>query len=202
MKDDEILKKYLPEKSLKQVMKWIVQKKVHLKITRARGSKLGDYRPPIKYPNHRISINHNLNKYSFLITLVHEIAHLNVWENHKNMVAPHGTEWKTEYRKLMKVILKNDIFPNELHQAISQSIINSKASSTSETALLRILNKYNDDSFGTHLENLSENAVFKIENGTVFKKGKKRRTRYLCLNLFNNKQYVFHPLTSVMEIIT
>lgn len=62
MKEKEILKEYLPERSINQVMKWIVQKNVHLKITKNRRSKLGDYRPPINYSNHRISINHYLSE--------------------------------------------------------------------------------------------------------------------------------------------
>ena len=200
MKEDEILEEYLPEKSISQVLKWIVQKKVHLKITRDRSSKLGDYRPPINYSNHRISINHNLNKYSFLITFVHEMAHLNVWEIHQNKVAPHGIEWKTEYRKLMKVILKNHIFPTDIHEVLLQSIINSKASSTSDIKLSRLLKKYDNTSYGTDLENLPEKALFQIENGNKFIKGEKRRIRYICKNVNNNKMYLFHPLTSVVEV--
>jgi len=200
MKDDEILKEYFPERSLGQVMKWIVQKKIHLKITRGRKSKLGDYRPPINYSNHRISINHDLNQYSFLITFVHEIAHLNVWETHRNRVAPHGIEWKTEYRKLINVILKNDVFPNDIKEVLKLSIINSKASSTSELQLTRILQRYDHNSFGVSLENIPENSIFQTENGSRYTKGKKRRTRYLCNNIQNNKQYLFHPLVSVVEI--
>ena len=201
MKDDEILVEYLPKKSVKQVMKWIVQKKVHLKITRGRRSKLGDYRPPVNYSNHRISVNHDLNKYSFLITFVHEMAHLNVWEIHQNKVSPHGIEWKAEYRKLMKVVLKNNIFPNDIHQVLSQSIVNSKASSTSELQLTRVLKKYDANSFGISLEDIPENSIFQTESGVQYRKGKKRRTRYLCINLQNNKQYLFHPLSSVVEVI-
>ncbi len=200
MKEKEILKQYLPEKSINQVMKWIVQKKVHLKITRNRSSKLGDYRPPITHPNHRISINHNLNSYSFLITFVHEMAHLNVWESHQNTVAPHGIEWKTEYRKLMKVVLKNNVFPVDIHEVLLQSIINSKASSSADIKLSRVLKKYDEHNAGTHLEDLPDDSLFKTENGNVFKKGKKQRTRYLCLNIENKRQYLFHPLTPVKEL--
>lgn len=200
MKEKEILKSYLPEKSIDQVMEWIIQKKVYLKITKTRSSKLGDYRPPIVHPVHRISINHNLNHYAFLITFVHELAHLIVWENYKNQVAPHGVEWKTEYQKLMTIILKNDIFPKDIKDVLAQSIINSKASSGADIRLSRVLKKYDKHLADTHLEDLKENAIFKTKNGIVFKKGKKRRIRYLCYNVNNNKQYLFHPLTPVDEI--
>ena len=200
MSEKEILKEYLPESSVNQVMKWIVQKKVHLKITRGRSSKLGDYRPPVNYSNHRISINHNLNAFSFLITFVHELAHLNVWEKHQNTVAPHGIEWKTEYRKLMKVVMKNSIFPDDIQEVLTKSIINSKASSTADLQLSRVLKKYDKNSVETHLEDLPENTTFRTENGRLFKKGAKRRTRYLCQNIMNNRQYLFHPLTPVKEV--
>ena len=39
-------------------------------------------------------MNNNLNKYSFLITITHEIAHMMIWEKHQNKVDPHGEEWK------------------------------------------------------------------------------------------------------------
>ena len=197
MKEKEILKEYLPERSINQVMEWIVQKNVHLKITRTRSSKLGDYRPPVVHPNHRISINHNLNPFSFLITFVHELAHLNVWEDHKNKVAPHGIEWKTEYRKLMQVMLANNIFPDDIHKVLLESIINSKASSTSDLKLSRVLKKYDEHISDTHLEDLPEDSIFQTTKGVEFKKGKKQRTRYLCQNINNKKQYLFHPLTPV-----
>jgi len=200
MKEKEILKDYLPENSLDQVMKWIVQKNVHLKITRSRSSKLGDYRPPVAHPVHRISINHNLNPYSFLITFVHELAHLIVWENHNNLVSPHGTEWKSEYRKLMEIILTKNIFPSDLLKALRISIKNSKASSSSDLNLSRVLKKYDRQADGVHLEDLPENVIFQTETGIRFIKGKKRRTRYLCQNVQNKKQYLFHPLTPVNEI--
>ena len=197
MKEKEILKEYLPERSINQVMKWIVQKNVHLKITKNRRSKLGDYRPPVNHSNHRISINHNLNPFAFLITFVHELAHLNVWESDKNAVSPHGIEWKTEYRSLMNTILEDNIFPDDIREVLSKSIVNSKASSSSDLKLSRILKKYDKYKLVTHLEDLHENAIFQIENGNKFKKGIKKRTRYLCLNLQNKKQYLFHPLTPI-----
>ncbi len=200
MKEEEILKEYLPEKSIGQVMKWIVQKNVHLKITKSRSSKYGDYRPPVVHANHRISINHNLNPYAFLITFVHEMAHLNIWEIHKNKVVPHGVEWKKEYQNLMNLILQIDVFPLDIKEVLSKSIINSKASSSSDLKLSRILKKYDKDNQITHLEDLPEEMIFRIENGNVFKKGIKRRTRYLCLNIQNKKQYLFHPLTPVTEL--
>ena len=60
------------------------------KVKKSRSSKYGDYRPPLKGSNHLITINYDMNKYAFLITLVHEIAHLTNWNKHKDKVKPHG----------------------------------------------------------------------------------------------------------------
>ena len=204
-KDDKsILREYLPETAVAQVSKWIVSNKVHLKITRNRKTKLGDYRPPIHHPNHRISVNHNLNPYSFLITFVHELAHLLVFEDYKTTVQPHGAEWKKAYRRLMLVMLKNDIFPSDIQQVLSKSIVNAKASSTAELELSRVLLRYDPESSHdnneSRVEDLTKNTVFQTQNGMQFKKGEKQRTRYKCLNLQNNRIYLFHPLTPVKEM--
>ena len=202
--DKSILKQYLPAAAVDQVSKWIVRNKVHLKITRNRKTKLGDYRPPIHHPNHRISVNHNLNPYSFLITFVHELAHLQVFEDYKTAVQPHGAEWKTAYRRLMLVMLKNDIFPSDIKQVLSKSIVNAKASSTAELELSRVLLRYDSedsrDKNEARVEDLTKNTVFQTQNGMQFKKGEKQRTRYKCLNLQNNRQYLFHPLTPVRKL--
>jgi len=198
--DKSILKEYLPGAAVEQVSKWIVRNKVHLKITRNRKTKLGDYRPPIHHPNHRITVNHNLNPYSFLITFVHELAHLQVFENYKTTVLPHGAEWKKAYRRLMLAMLKNDIFPDDVKQALSRSIVNAKASSTAELELSRLLLQYDENQNETRVEDLSKNTIFRTENGMQFKKGEKQRTRYKCLNLQNNRIYLFYPLTPVKEI--
>lgn len=198
--DKIVLKEYLPEAAIEQVYSWIVHYKIHLKITRNRRTKLGDYRPPIRHPNHRISINYDLNPYAFLITFVHELAHLQVFEAYKNKVRPHGKEWKASYRKLMLEIMSADVFPSDIRQSISKSIVNAKASSTSELELSRILMKYDKENSTIRVEDLSLHSHFQTENGRRFKKGEKQRSRYKCLNLQNNRLYLFHPLTPVKKI--
>ncbi|HKP31618.1 MAG TPA: hypothetical protein VJT83_02790, partial [Chitinophagaceae bacterium] len=65
----EYLNNYLPEGAGEIVMHYLQEYHVHLTITRERKSILGDYRHATRDRNHRISVNGNLNKYSFLITL-------------------------------------------------------------------------------------------------------------------------------------
>jgi len=207
MTEKEILIQYIPETAIEPVYNSIVAHKIHFKITRSRKTKLGDYRPPIRYPHHRITINHDLNQYSFLITYIHELAHLLVYEQYKNRVAPHGKEWKQIYKDLMNEFLILDIFPKDIETVLERSIQNSpegipkvKASSTSDLKLSRILLQYDKSNEHTHVEELPDEAIFETQNGKQFKKGERVRTRYKCRNLHNKRTYLFHPLTPVIPV--
>ena len=79
----ELLNKYLPENTGKIFADWIIKYGIYIRITGNRATKHGDYRPPGRNKYHSITINHNLNKYAFLITFVHEMAHLLVWMQYK-----------------------------------------------------------------------------------------------------------------------
>jgi predicted SprT family Zn-dependent metalloprotease len=84
----------MPKGSGELIFKYLHDYKVHLTITRGRKTVLGDYRHSTGHQNHRISVNGNLNKYAFLITLIHELAHLLTFIQFGNRVAAHGKEWK------------------------------------------------------------------------------------------------------------
>jgi predicted SprT family Zn-dependent metalloprotease len=68
--------------------------------------------------NHRISVNGNLNKFSFLITLLHELAHLLAFENYGNRIQAHGKEWKFVYSNLLKDFIDKKIFPPDVESAL------------------------------------------------------------------------------------
>jgi len=196
----KILAEYLPEIAVQPVADLIVKYNIHFRISRSRRTKLGDYRPPINQPHHKISVNHDLNQYAFLITFIHEVAHLIVFEKYKTRVSlPHGAEWKREYRDLMQTFINLKVFPKDVEKEVSRSIINSKASSTAEIELTRILRSYDENKKEgvTHLEDLPEGSTFVIKTGRRFKKGTKRRVRFMCQNIDNQRWYLFHPLTEV-----
>ncbi len=107
----DAIKRYIPAASAAAVLNYLHEYKVHLTVTRERKSVLGDYRHATTFNTHRISINGNLNKYSFLITLIHELAHLVTFMQYRHRVDPHGKEWKRIYALLLKDFLNTDIFP-------------------------------------------------------------------------------------------
>ena len=77
---------------------------------------MGDYRPPYAGQGHRISINYDLNSYSFLVTTVHEFAHLLTWNEHKRKAKPHGAEWKANFKRMMRPFFEKEVFPISGHR--------------------------------------------------------------------------------------
>lgn len=190
---------FLPEGSFEQVVQYIHHYKVHLTITKHRKSVLGDYRHSGWGSNHRISVNGSLNKYEFLITLLHELAHLLTFELHKNRVEPHGKEWKAQYSRLLVDFVQQKIFPADIEKALQKSILNPAATANGETDLLLVLRKYDAPRRPGLLpvEEVPEGALFQTENGRVFKKGPRRRKRFECVELKTGLRYTFSPISEV-----
>lgn len=198
----QALAEFLPEGSFEQVIQYINRYKVHLTVTRARKTVLGDYRHATHGKNHRISINGNLNKYEFLITLLHELAHLLTFEQFSNRVDPHGKEWKQIYGTLLSDFVGLNLFPPDIEAALRTSIMNPAATANGEIDLLLVLRRYNPSQKNGFqpLESLPAGTVFQTENGRVFQKGEKRRKRYMCLEIKTGHLYTFSPISEVRPI--
>jgi SprT protein len=192
------LNDYLPEGSFDDVAAYLHEYKVHLTVTRERKTVLGDYRNSVLNRNHRISVNGNLNKYSFLITLLHELGHLLAFEKYGNKIPPHGTQWKNEFGKILARFITKKIFPHDIEAELLRSLKNPAASSCAEAGLLRILKKYDPHKPGFYfIEELSPNSFFKVKGGKIFNKGNKIRKRYLCKEVSSGKLFLFSPVAEV-----
>lgn len=199
-RNQSILYKYIPEKAVPTISEWIFTFDFKLRIKKSRSTKLGDYRPPFKGQNHLITINYDMNKYAFLITLIHEVAHLSNWNKHKDNVKPHGEEWKIHYKLLMQQFLIPDVFPNDVILALRKYMNNPAASSCSDTNLLRVLKRYDDKQNTVMLEELKEGSIFSYNEDRLFIKGEKGRKRFKCKEISTKRMYLFNPLTEVVEI--
>ena len=194
----EYLQRYLPAESGPLVMQYLYQYKVHLTITRERKTLYGDYRHATHDRNHRISVNGNLNKFSFLITLVHELAHLVTFQQFGNRVASHGKEWKQLFAFLLKDFVTAGIFPEDIRQALVQSMHDLPASSCADDNLMRVLKRYDNNSPDiVMVEQIPEGNLFALEDGRIFKRGKKLRKRYQCIEVKTRKEYLFSPVYEV-----
>src|SRR4249919_3768584 len=138
----EHLNNYLPAGASEKLLEYLHRYKVHLTITRSRKSILGDYRHATHTDHHRISVNGSLNKYAFLITLIHEIGHLVTFQQYGNRVSSHGKEWKLAYRLVLEDFLHLKLFPADLHKALLKSLHDLPASSCSDVNLTRVLKNY------------------------------------------------------------
>jgi SprT protein len=194
------LQDYVPPGTYEAVLQYLRQYKVHLTVARERKSILGDYRHRTHQEHHRISVNGNLNKFSFLITLLHELAHLVTFEQFGHRVMAHGQEWKTIYGQFLRQFLEHKIFPGDIEQELLLSLKNPAASSCAEEGLLRVLRRYDANNNGHKLlEELPAGAIFRIHDGRVFQKGVQLRKRFQCTELSTKKVYLFSPVYEVSE---
>ena len=185
----------IPKASIPLIKKWIKELNILVKIKKSRNTKLGDFTVN-KKEEYLISINKDLNKYAFLITLTHEIAHAFVWEKYKRKVAPHGIEWKITFKEMMLNFLNADIFPDDLLRPLSKHIKNPKASTVNDYNLSDMLRKY-DSNKQLILSEIPDGSIFSTLNGRQFVKLNKLRKRYKCKATDSNKIYLFNPLAVV-----
>ena len=193
----EYLDKYLPPGASEKLLEYLHRYKVHLTITKTRKSILGDYRHATGTDNHRISVNGSLNKYAFLITLIHEIGHLITYQQYGNRVNAHGKEWKLAYRNVLEDFLRLKLFPPDLHQTLLKSLHNLPASSCSDVSLTRVLKNYDAPDKTVLVESIPVGRLFKTEDGKIFKRGKQIRKRIECIEPRSGKLYLFSPVYEV-----
>ena len=194
-----VLTRYLPAAFIETVVDLLVSYPVQFKILKPRKTKLGDFRAN-RDGLHQITINGNLNPYSFLITTIHEFAHLVTYEEHGHRVKPHGKEWQLTYSKMMYPVIQSGELPLDISVALTNSLINVKASSCTDQKLHRVLLKYDAKEEGTVLlEDLDKKSKFEL-NGRVFVKGNLRRTRYVCEDSSTQRLYLINALAQVKAI--
>ena len=185
---------YVPEKSITQLQFWIDELGVFIKLTKPRRTKLGDFK--IHKEQLVISINNNLNPYSFLITLTHELAHAFVYKNYKNTKDPHGKEWQLMFKSMLLNFLTPDYFPKDILVVLSLHIRKPNASTLSDIKLSSVLKTY--DTYKTIIiSDINEGEEFNLSNGRSFIRGLKLRKRYRCIEKHTKKVYLFHPLADV-----
>ena len=169
-------------------------------VSKSRHSKLGDYRfSPQK--GHQITVNRNLNSYAFLVTYLHEVAHLLTYLAYKNKVLPHGEEWKNSFRSIFEPILEEGLLPDELINVLKSYLVNPSATSTGHGPLVDVLKTYDASNTSITLHALPENQIFLLKNLALIK-GKLRRTRYFCREAKTGKLYLVAKNAQVTPLET
>ncbi|MDG1728726.1 MAG: SprT-like domain-containing protein [Algibacter sp.] len=186
------LQDYIPANALASVLKLLNQDNLLVKVKSERKTRHGDYRA---LPNgkHQITINSNLNRYRFLITLIHEIAHFEAYNVYGKFIKPHGIEWKRTFQHLMLPFLNPEIFPDDILPLLAKHFKNPKASSDTDVNLAFALKQFDKASDKTYIFEVPMGATFKLYNGKVFKMVKKRVKRFECVEVNTGRVYLFNP---------
>jgi hypothetical protein len=193
----EVLAKYLPEHAVITCFELIKSNSVHLKIVNERQTRHGDYR---KNGNgkHEITVNSNLNKYRFLITLIHEISHLVAFERFGRNIKPHGVEWKMTFQRLMVGFIRPEIFPHSVLPLVAKHFKNPTASSDTDAKLAFALKQFDERKADVYFVHEVPNGnLFRIKNGKIFQKLELRVKRYACLEKSTGKIYLFNANAEV-----
>ncbi|PKR81458.1 sprT domain-containing protein [Brumimicrobium salinarum] len=194
------LKQYIPEEYIDYIISLMFAEQLSFRISKPRKTKAGDYRPPFGEKPHRISINGDLNPYAFLITTIHEFAHMHTFIKHGPYVKAHGKEWKNEFKSLLLPVLNQKSLPEPITQALARSLENLKASSCTDIHLARALKTYDKKNDKLELlENLANNQLFRLGKNT-FQRGILKRRRYLCREVHTGKHYLVNRLAEVEPI--
>jgi SprT protein len=195
-----VLKRFMPEGAEEYAADLLIHYRIQLHIKKPRASKYGDYRPPAPGEDHRISLNKDLNPFAFLVTFMHEVAHLLNHERYSGHVSPHGKEWKQHFQLVSVPVFEKNILPQDVKHALGRYLGNPGASSCSDPLLFRTLRKY-DSQKSVLVEELPMNTVFRMQDGKEFIKLQKNRTRYTCKEVRSGRIYLVPGLAQCEVVV-
>lgn len=187
------LEKYLPQNTLRYLKIWFADYYIHIKVTRNRNSKLGDYR---KLPDHshEITINSTLVPQLFFFVLTHELAHLIAFEKYGRKISPHGNEWKETFRQML--LQSISVYEENLRPVIVQFSKSPKANFMASPDLVKYFHIEKQEDSLTFIEELEKGDFFMYRNEKYLLEGLIKKN-YLCKNLATGRKYSFKPLARI-----
>lgn len=191
-----LLESHLPANAVHYAYDLWAEHQFNFKVTKSRSSKYGDYRYSPRTGEHSITVNGDLNVYAFLVTYLHEVAHLVTYKANARVALPHGKEWKANFRKLMLPMLSDLVFPNDILDPLAHHMKNPKATSSADHLLSAALRKYDAQNSLVHLGEVNLGVVFRL-NKRVFKAESKRRTRIVCEEIKSGRKYLISKIALV-----
>ena len=199
MTSEEVFRRFVPEAAVAYCNKLYQRLNFEFKVKKARNTKFGDYRIHFDSGKQTITINNDLNPYAFLVTYLHEVAHLIAFNQYGRTIQPHGKEWKQCFRDVSKPMLLESIFPAPVLNALVKYLKNPKASSCSDPALYQVLRQFDSQETKLLLQDIPVGQLF-VFNGKQFIKLEKKRTRSVCKEVKTKRKYSISELADVQRI--
>jgi len=199
MTPTQVFEQFVPSASVGYCVKPYEQMGFEFKIKKARQTKFGDYRYDPRRDKHTITINNDLNPYAFLVTYLHEVAHLIAFKQYGRRIKPHGKEWKASFKQVSEPMLKPEVFHGKILHSLKAYFKNPKASSCSDPSLYLLLKSFDEPNGKVLLQSLPSGQVF-IFNNKSFVKGEKKRTRSVCKELETGRKYLISELAEVQPV--
>lgn len=189
-------KLHLNPSRLKLLLEWMDNQVVEIHIKKVRKRTAGSYRPPNgERTHHIITINEGLREDFCFFVLTHEVAHLRVFLTYGKAVRPHGKEWKMTFAKLLEESIS--LYSEDFQQHIKQFLNKTNGSIGVTSPFLKEM--YPKDKAFTLLGSIPPEVEFRLGK-RWFKKIEKRKTRYLCKEIYTGKMYLISSKAPVEEL--
>lgn len=169
-----------------------------IRLTRPRRSKLGDFRPARPGQPALITLNGDLTPYQLLLTLTHEIAHLETWPSRSKRTRPHGPAWKKRFGELLLELADNPALDERFRKAVREHSARPKSSAMYDPALFHALRAL-EGSEEIRLDSLSPGESFRFQ-GRIFTLEKVHRSRCLVRAQDNRSLYRITRLASIEPV--
>lgn len=192
--------KFFPQAALAYCCDLWIQHDFTFKVSKDRLTKLGDFRYYKVKEQYQVSVNRGLNPYAFLLTYIHEVAHVYTYRQFKDKCKPHGREWQESFRQLAGPLLCNSVFPDDILQPLKNYLQNPSASTSGCMPLTIALRAYDSQKEEQQLlAALETGTKFVFKDRTFLKIGRKR-TRALCKDLNNGRNYLIPEVAQVQAV--
>ena len=179
MEVHRILEKHLPVNAVSYCYDLWKNNPFVFIASRPRHTKLGDFRAE-SGKAFTITVNNDLNPHAFLITYLHEVAHLLVYQRNRRMGRPHGIAWQKAFRDVMQPVLQESVFPTSVLTPLKDYLNKPAASTGAHLGLTRALRQLQQPPAGQQLLiEMPEGENFRFLQKEYIR-GMKRRTRIVC----------------------
>jgi len=196
MTSRQVFEKFVPKEAVMYCNELYETMEFEFKVTKSRSTKLGDFRFRQDQKKSTITINNDLNPYAFLVTYLHEVAHLITFQKFTNRVSPHGNEWKQEFVRISTPMLSDAVFPPTILSSLISYFQNPKASSCSDPHLYSALREFDPKTEKISLKDIQNNQPFSF-NKKHFVRLEKKRTRWVCEEIGTQRKYLINGIAEV-----